>query len=399
MSSSETVEPPPYDGLLADLLLLRRQGIVELRDLALPALAAAVRASAGAYLDRLVDAPAMEALLRCAVDELEDGRWGRTASILFGLAPGTRGDEPSDLREEAAAEFGVGRSRWRNHWERLVIGQVAELLQGACHKHQMRLTHLALERRAPASSRLAVAWVERFEAYYGIWSPVHGLGADLTAYRATLLDPDRPYDWEPSEQYPEGYSQEEQAAGYATDALFHFAAHLVAVESFVIRHGGLWLLSDQQAETEVADAVARIRLASPMNEEDDSFLRLVHAEAKGELHPFRNRCRGDEVMAELHHDWQAFVATCACQWEGDDVGRGYFPTHRLHPGIEVGCQVHAIITAANDYCRLVDDDWDRIADWYHLQKRRPLRVNEGELYSQLRDDSVAKGVEVWPPWG
>ena len=399
MTTSENLEPPPYDGLVADLQRLRRQSIVKLRDLDVWALASAVRASGRVEADRAVGAPAIEALLREAADDLEDSRWGRAASILFGLAPGTRGDEPAELRVEAAAEFGVGFSRWRNHWERLVIGQVAELILGACHRHQMRLTHLALERRAPASSRLAVAWVQRFEAYYRLWTPIYAMGADLTAYRATLLEEDRPYDQEPSERFPEGYSQGEQAAGYATDALFHLATYLAGVESFMTRHGGLWLLSDQQAETEVADAVARIRLASPMNEEDDSFLRLAFAEVKGELHPFRMRCRTERIMAETHREWQDFVATCACRWEGDEVGRGYFPTHRQHPGIEVGCQVHAIITAANDYCRLVDDDWDRIADWYHLEKRRPLRVNEGEVYSQLRSDTLAKGVEGWPPWG
>ncbi len=48
---------------------------------------------------------------------------------------------------------------------------------------------------------------------------------------------------------------------------------------------------------------------------------------------------------------------------------------------------------------LLSEDWDRIADWYHLDKRRPVGVNEGELYGQLRADSLAKGVEGCPPWG
>src|SRR5947209_2289942 len=203
MVSSEGIEPPPFDDLVADLLLLRLKGIVELRQLKLPALAQAVRASGRGDEDRPVEAPAIEALLRRSIDNLEDSRWGRAASILYGLTPGTRGDSPATLRQDAADEFGVGFSRWRNHWERLVVGQVADLILGACHEHQMRLTHLALERRAPASSRLAVAWVERFEAYYRLWTPIYALGADLTAYRATLLEDDRPYDHEPSETEPE----------------------------------------------------------------------------------------------------------------------------------------------------------------------------------------------------
>ncbi len=389
-------EAPEFTALVDELRLLRLKGIVELRRLALPALAQASVASGRADPGRSVPAPAIEALLREAVGDMEGGRWGEAAALVLGLAPGTRGDSPAQLRQDAAERFGVSLSRWRNHWERRVIEQIADLMLGLCHAHQMHLAHLALERRTPAASRLAVAWVERFGAYYSIWTPIYALGADLIAYRSTLLEEDRPYDREPTDEEPGGYSQEMQATGYGTSALFHLAAYLNGVERFITTHGGLWLLSDQQAETEAADAIARIRLATPLNERDDSYLRIVYAESGGEHHRFRSRGATDSVLADLHAEWQAFLALCECTWTPGEPEHGYFPTHRTHPGIDSGCQTHAIAAAANDYCLIIDHDWDRIADWYHLDRKRRPSVSPEQLYIELREWSQRQGDETWP---
>lgn len=47
------------------------------------------------------------------------------------------------------------------------------------------------------------------------------------------------------------------------------------------------------------------------------------------------------------------------------MGRNYFPTHLSHPGILDECDMHILIAACNDYCLVLDDAWDAIADWYH----------------------------------
>ncbi len=78
--------------------------------------------------------------------------------------------------------------------------------------------------------------------------------------------------------------------------------------------------------------------------------------------------------------------------------RGYFPTHRTEDGIDPGCQAHAIITAANDYCVLIDHDWDRIADWYRLDRERSSSIREEQIYDDLRQSGKERAIEQWPPW-
>ena len=399
MSQNAIPPEPDYETLVEELQTVRRKGIVELRRLHLPELARAVAASGAGRDGRPISAPDIERLVRAAVDDMGGGRWGRVAAIMFGLAEGTRGDAPSLLRREAAEEFKPGGSfsNWRNNWERRVIGQIAEVIVSLCREYDMRLAQIESERRPPVATRLAVAWLERFEAYHRIWTPTYGLGADLVAYRSTLLEEDRPWDIDPSPDFPDGYTQELQATGYASYALFHFASHLAAVESFKTRFGGLWLLSGKQAEAEVMDAIAGIRLASPFSEQDDTHLRRIYGEVSFDLNQFRERESTDNILDDLHREWQAFVASCACTPESV-VERGHFATAQTDAGISEICQLHEIVSSANAFCVIIDDDWDRIADWYHIGDRRPRGASASELYDDLRRRHVDQGVHQWPPW-
>ena len=135
--------------------------------------------------------------------------------MLLGLDPDTFDLAPHLLREEAAEIYGVTWERFRRDPQKQVLAVVAERILEQCAAHRLRLARLALERRHPANTRLAVQWLERFEAYFSIWTPTYALGADLTAYRETLFDPRR--SWDQSEEqgfHPANYSQEEQARGY-----------------------------------------------------------------------------------------------------------------------------------------------------------------------------------------
>lgn len=189
-----------------------------------------------------VDASHIEVLLREAVAELNE-RVSRVAGVAFGLDPRTRGDEPSRLRQEAASLAGVSVSRFRHGQEPELIEQSADVILTMAQEHRLRIARLGMEQHTPVTSRLAVHWIQRFEAYYALWSPISGLANDLTAYRSTLLEPDRPYDREATEDDPEGYTQELQAAGFGSDALFYFAQSVSRLERFVRSHGGLWLFS------------------------------------------------------------------------------------------------------------------------------------------------------------
>ena len=78
----------------------------------------------------------------------------------------------------------------------MLFEQLVQLMLGEVHRHRLRTAQLRRDVRTPVGSRLAVEWLHRFEAMHQIWAPVTGLGNNLTAYRSTLLEEDRP--WDPS---------------------------------------------------------------------------------------------------------------------------------------------------------------------------------------------------------
>lgn len=396
----ETVETPAVGDLVHDLKLLRRHGITELRRLDLPSLSAAARATDHADDGAEVSAPIVESLLREALSDLEGSKLGEAGSVLFGLSPGTRGDDPALLRTEAARAFDVSRSRFRNHHEHIVIDQLAELILRRCHEHQLRLSALAMERKLPTSSRLAVAWMDRFEAYYAMWTPIYATAASLSAYRAMLLDEDRPYDRDPTPEEPDGYTQELQAEGYASHALYFLTEYLIELRRFRTRFGGLWLLSSKQADSDISDASYLVHYRAPFSERDESFLMKKYQEAEGILDDFRKFEDVDPYFRNLHAMWQRFAATCQCAWSLDEAPeRGYFHTHRTVPTIDESCQPHLLIAAANDYCTIIDYEWDLIADWYHIGETRRVGVDGGILYERFLEDAKSKGIKSWPPWG
>lgn len=389
--SPRLVEPPDYQQLVAELGVLRKSGIVHLRDLELPALSQACRAAGHAEPDGKVDAPLIEGLLRTAVEAHLGSRVGDAAAVLFGLEPGTRAESPTELRRSAAENWGVSLERFRREPQATVLAQIADTILGLVHTHHQRAAHLDLERRLPPTSRLAFSWLERFEAYYRIWTPVSGLGGDLTAYRSTLIDPEPPI---PEAGSTDEIDRDAQAAGYVAFALWQYSLFLARLGQFMIRHGGLWLLSDSRAEQDVADATYRIGWHSPNNERDDSYLRDLCHRAGYELHPFLAQLAEEVIGRETLQEWQNWAKSCHCTWvQSDVVDAEHFPTHRHHPGIAERCQVHALITACGDYCALIDDDWQRIADWYHLPPQRLVPIDAGRMYNDLRVDTRHSGVE------
>lgn len=381
------VAPPEFNELRSDLEVLRRAGIAKLTHLTLPGLSQVARSSGHLDLDEKASGPALESVLRAAVVELAGDRLGDCGELLFGLAPGTRGYTPTELRRDAAERWGVSEARFRRAPQESVIEAIASTMLRQAHEHQQRLAYLNLERRLPPTSRLAIAWLERFEAYYGIWSPVFGLARDLAAYRLTLLEPGRPYDIprDPSNPDGENYTQEDQARGYVHFALWHHTTHLVALHRFQVRYGGLWLLSDQRAEQDAADAIYRVAWHNPNNEEDESYLRTLFERAGGELVNFRQILRTDAVGQAILGEWQEWCDRCQCTWnQPDRSDREHFPTHRHHAGINIKCQMHAVIAAANDYCVLIDDDWHRIADWYRQPTPWTSPIADHAMYEGFR---------------
>lgn len=378
------VEAPGYDAVVAELKLIRRQGIAELRQLELPALAQAVRAAGRIqFAGEQVSAPMIEELLRAALASMDGSQAASLLSLAMGLIPDYRGVKTSVLRELAAAESGVSVSQFRNAREPMLIGMLAEEILKTVHRHHLRLTALGMERRTAVTTRLAFDWLGRFEAMYRVWTPVSAIGGNLAAFRSTMLEDPAVWHQEPDEDGWE-YSNRTQAIGHMRAALASYAEFQVERQRYIIEHGGLWLLSDAQAEQELADAVHRISWHSASNERDDSYLRIAFGDQSGgEEHNFFELLPQDQILRDTFTEWLEWGDACQCQWAiGEMRGIEPFATQRHHNEIDDKCWMHAVITACGDFMTLLDDDWRRIADWYRLPADRRPGVQGETLYEE-----------------
>lgn len=405
MHSRPQPEMPAHEAVVTELKLIRRKGITRMGRLDLPALRQAAVVSGQVQEEERAGPYVIERLLRTALADIgggaieDGGPIANAGAVVFGLMPGTRGKTPKQLREEAKDFFGIGFNRFRDHYEGIIIDEMTQQILGRCHDHELRLAARAMEQRLPIASRLAVDWLDRFRAYYAMWSPIIGTAVSIAAYRSTLLEADRPYDRPPTAEEPEGYTQELQAQRYGWEALFFFAEYLAQLRRFQIKFGGLWLLSSKATECEVADAAYLVRYRTPFTEQEQSFLECKYGEAAEQLHTFSRLKAEDPHFIGLHESWQRFLDTCTCTWDaGQPPERGLFHTDRTVATINEDCQPHQVISAANNYCTIIDSEWDLIADWYHDSEPRPTLVDSAVLYTQLREQQRA-GSNEWPPWG
>ncbi|MEM9520392.1 MAG: hypothetical protein AAGA37_13800 [Actinomycetota bacterium] len=392
MTAGEPAHAPTEEDLVRDLKELRRAGIVELSNLAVPALRQVVRAAGRVEDSDAVRSYAIEAMLRDAVGAV-GGDAGDFAATLLGLGEAGRSATPAELRKAAIAEAKINATTFRQSREPRYFRLVAQELLLEAHRYRLRVASLRRDARTPIGSRLAVEWLHRFEAMYQVWTPVTGVGNDLTAYRSVMLEEDRPWDRPPNPDIPgdTGDTQEEHAQMYVTWAMYFFARVLSSTRRFIQNHGGMWLLPDAQAETDLGDANYRIRMASPNTEEEDSQLRLLLRRCEDEeLVPFLELLQTDPAGIALHNKWQAWVATCTCTWDEEHRGGNeFFPTHRNHPGIDPQCDMHILITACADFAIILDDAWDQMADWYTDLPTSRQDITGEQLYA-ARENRLPK---------
>jgi len=284
----------------------------------------------------------------------------------------------------AAAAFGRSSVTFRKKYEAELLGQIAAQILALGAEQQVQQARLQRHPQHPLESLMTVEWLRRFEIYYRIWSSASGLGADLTAYRSTLLEHDRLWDQRFGTKGPtdEGWSQEEQAEGYAHFGLYHYAKFKWEVKQFDIASGGLWIMPDPDAEQAVADAVYKITWCSPYNELDDSFFRNLIAESPHqEMYGFIKGLFATEPGRLNEQEWQDWAAECQCTWEAaasrDDEP---FPTWHHNRGISESCDVHQLIAACGTYITLIDQGWRGVADWYRLPDEARLGVSGESLY-------------------
>ncbi|MDV7102072.1 hypothetical protein R4227_18600 [Gordonia amicalis] len=366
----DEVRTPDHEAVVRDLRLLRERGLGAIRRINLPALHQAALACGLATVDDQGPA-AIENLLRRAVKHLDGGDYEESASYTFGLISGTKLAPSSERRRQAAKVFSVIPDTFRKTYEKTLIDEVAEGVLALCHEQAMRVTHLRMERRHPADSRLAVAWVERFEAYYRLWTPIYALGADLKA--ALQMYSEEPADhlpWDPDSQ--ESFDPVKEAQGYARSALYWYANYHLELKRFMRERGGLWLFSDAQVESDIRDAVYRVGWHNPINEEDDSWLRRKLADSRHEeAQQFYRSLEASQDGERIHATWQEFVLKGYQQSESAEEGEN---------------QLLNAIRACDFYCEWVDRDWLKIADWYSPGSPPPRGISADQLFGSLVEE-------------
>ncbi|WP_188674818.1 hypothetical protein [Subtercola lobariae] len=358
-----------FDDVMIDLTVLRDRGSGYIRDLALPTLSRAVT-----VLD-LTDGEAEErpaaisSLLREAADRLGGGVWQEAAEYSLGLVRGTQRWPKTARRAAAANLFDRKPDTYRKSQELEVLRQMADAVLELCHEARLRRSRIDMEnQRHPADSRLAVQWVERFEAYNRLWTPAYALAANLEAALDTYLEEPAPHPpWDPNSISP--YVPEKQARHYARAALYNLVEFQLGVKRFRSKHGGLWLMSDSETETKVSDAVYRIEWHNNLTSEDESWLRRNLADSRHEeFEHFWRVILSFPDGVRIHDKWQDLVR--------DGVGLTT-DSEKEHS------QVWLTIRACNDYMQWVDADWLKIADWYRPGSTPERGISAGELYNKL----------------
>jgi hypothetical protein len=264
-----------------------------------------------------------------------DGHAHGPAAILLGLAPGTRGSPLKDRRSQAAAALFVSAEHLRKDREPALVKGVADELYAADSAWRLRQRHREQGDRQPKQSSLGVDWLAQHRSYRRIWTPVSGMRADVVVLVAYLRA-----------------EQEDQPviADRLCTISWHYTRFLLELEAFVEREGGLWLLSDPDEEVAAADAIYRIGLHVPLGEADNSWLRTLLLDTPHqELEGFSDALvAAGERRQELMPAWVGWASACAVALDEPHAG----------------CELHSWLGACDDFIRLIDEDWGRVADWY-----------------------------------
>ena len=106
------------------------------------------------------------------------------------------------------------------------------------------------------------------------------------------------------------------------------------------------------------------------------------------MDPFLTNLPVTEFGQTTLQEWREWVTSCSCTWVEQNDEATYFPIPGSDDGIAEGCEVHQVILACNNYCDLIDREWRKIADWYHLDTPVSRFRTDGEgLYKVMRSNS------------
>lgn len=348
---SEPPNPSPAE-LAAELSGLLRTGITTDRLRGCTAILSLSMTRAKSASKRADDlAVAAIALVTEAAIRVDDGTHG-PAAILLALAPGTRSSLLKDRRRQAAEALHVSTEHLRKEREPLLIEAVADELYAADSAYRLRHRHRERAERPPEQSGLHVDWLAQHRSYRRIWTPISGMRNDLLVLR----------------DYLKAETEDRDAiADRLCNITWHWARFQLALERFVQEQGGLWVLADMDSEIAAADAIYKLRFYVPFGEMDDSWLRTMLIETPHqELDGFTDKLiEAGEQRKELMSAWVAWAEHC--------------PKPDNKPS-DCICPFHSWLTAAEQFIRLIDEDWYRIADYYRQTDVNPGGVDARELW-------------------
>ncbi|TDC62067.1 hypothetical protein E1200_27050 [Actinomadura sp. GC306] len=121
---------PRHEALVEELRTVRERGLLRLRDVPLPALAAAATAAGLPVGDDMLPS----SILRLIGDVVErlDGSLATATAYTLGVAPGTRDWTAHDRRRRAAQVYGVSVERFRKSHERMLLDNAAQEILAFC---------------------------------------------------------------------------------------------------------------------------------------------------------------------------------------------------------------------------------------------------------------------------
>jgi hypothetical protein len=352
---SQPASPSP-EALAAELAGTLRSGLTTqaLRDCP-GILGLAVTAAKSASPDLNDRATAAVGIVREAAVRV-DARTNGPASTLLALAQGTRGSLLKDRRIGTADLLNVSPEHFRKDREESLIEAVADEPYAIDSAWRLRQGHRTTPERQPTDTRVGINWLERHQAYRRVWTPVSALRDDLVVLLEFIRQ---------DAEWPD-------IADRVMNQLWRYAQFSRELERFVKDYGGLWLLADIDSEVAAADAIRRIAWHTQLGEADNSWLRLILGEApQEELDRFIDRMLSEQRGKEMMEVWLTWAKSCTCDLEAPN------PEH---------CEVHRWMAACDEFVKLIDKDWYRIADYYRTSEGNIHGVDVRELW-QRRDPS------------
>jgi len=323
----------------------------------------------------------------CAsVDSLIDG----PTAVLLAVAPGYRGTLLKKRRRDAAEKLYISAGHLRDEREEPLLEAVADELYGLDSAYRLRHRHRTEAEREPRESRLKIDWLAQHRSYRRIWTPIVAIRNDLLvlvdyvhAVKADGRVPKPPGQIEDrSDEQPVDLDTWADLSDRCASLTWRLAQYSRELNAFIEREGGLWLLAEADSEIRAADAMYRLDLHLPFGEADVSWARTLLAETPHqELDAYIDRLIAEqERWGEFKAVWFAWAQDFL---ERDLAGRMIDTTAALHPPsgphecrtalvriapAEPQTECGHWLAAGEEFIRLIDDDWYRVADWY----RRPL---------------------------